>query len=432
MSDSPLIQAGEYNFDYVELLLADGESIDISNQIDALIVYEDIHSPILSGKLILRDTLSIPNFFVMTGRDLLSFQVNTKPIEIGGEADLQVPLTGLFHIYKHADTALVGDRMQTYTLYFQSIIGMANTNLLTHKAYGGNPAGLIKDIFEEHFPLQEYDVRYRPVDPSFAPTNKVNFVSNLWSPIKSMTYAAKAAMGVDNDLYLFHESRYGFVLSSLNELKTKAPIEDFYSNDYTISMVTDGVSLGSARRNPIADYRKAIETRVDVMFDYLQDTKSGTIKNELTTYDILNKKVIKSEYSYERQQAHSLNEKPLWLSTIVDKTHPTQMFQTRNYKNTGDEDSLSLDNVTYIRDAKMRALNSAKIEIDVFGRLNYKLGHIVTYHANMARSTKTVDGVEANKDLLLSGDYIITAISHRFDRQKYMMTLELSKDDKGL
>ena len=73
MSDSPLIQAGEYNFDYVELLLADGESIDISNQIDALIVYEDIHSPILSGKLILRDTLSIPNFFVMTGRDLLSF-----------------------------------------------------------------------------------------------------------------------------------------------------------------------------------------------------------------------------------------------------------------------------------------------------------------------------------------------------------------------
>lgn len=432
MSEVPLIQAGEYNFDYVEILLADGDAIDISNQIDALIVYEDIHSPILSGKLTLRDTLQIPNFALLTGRDLLSFQVNTKPLQEGGEAQLSRPLTGLFHIYKHADTALVGDRMQTYTLYFQSMIGMVNTNLLTHRAYGGNPSGIITSIFEEHFPVDDYNVSFMPVNTDYAPTNRVNFVSNMWSPIKSMTYAAKAAKGSDNDLYLFHESRYGFRLSQLNEIKTRAPVENFYDNDYTINMVTDGMSIGTARRTPIADYRKAIETRVDVMFDYLRDTQSGAIKTELTTYDILNKRVVKSEYSYEYDAAKSLNPKPLWLPTIIEKTNPTQLYSTRNYKNASDVDSLSLDDVSYIRDAKMRTLNSSKIEIDIFGRLNYKLGDIVTYHTNMKAPIKQVDDINAGKDLLLSGDYIITAINHRFDRAKYMMTLELSKNDRGL
>lgn len=434
MSDTPLIQAGEYDFQYVELLIADGDSVDISNQVDALIVYEDIHQPVISGKLILRDTLQIPNFAKFTGRDLLRFQVATKPRAegVGSESTVQEPLAGLFHIYKHADTALVGDRMQTYTLYFQSLLGMINTNLLAEKAYSGNPSGIIKSIFDEHFPEQTFGVKFSQVDSNSIPTNKVNFVSNMWSPIKSMTYAAKASIGRDDDIYFLYESRYGFKFRSLNYLKSLGLVENLYNNDYNMDTATMGVQLGSARRNPELDYKKVQNVRVDKMFDYLEDTKNGVIKTEQTTYDILNKKIIKSEYAYDYNNVHKLNDNPLWLKSIIEKTPPTQVFSTRTYSNKTDVDSLSLDDVSFIRDAKIRALNQSKIEVDVFGRLVYELGDSVRYHNNMATQIKTIDDINASRDKLTQGEYIISAICHRFDRTKYMMTLELCKDDREL
>ena len=42
-------QAGEFDIEHFELLLAQGEGIDVKQQIDSIRIYEDIYAPFITG-----------------------------------------------------------------------------------------------------------------------------------------------------------------------------------------------------------------------------------------------------------------------------------------------------------------------------------------------------------------------------------------------
>ena len=56
MSEEKIIQAGSYDMKFVDILKANGEAVNIREQIDSITIYEDIYSPFITGKLTFRDT----------------------------------------------------------------------------------------------------------------------------------------------------------------------------------------------------------------------------------------------------------------------------------------------------------------------------------------------------------------------------------------
>jgi hypothetical protein len=111
-------QAGEYELDFFELLLAEGEGIDITEQIDLINIYEDMYSPFITGKVVMRDTIDIPNYLGRGGKDLINLSIRTKGIDKNKPRNV---ISGLFWVYKMGDRTMVGDRMQQYAFYFASV-----------------------------------------------------------------------------------------------------------------------------------------------------------------------------------------------------------------------------------------------------------------------------------------------------------------------
>jgi hypothetical protein len=110
--------AGEYELDFFELLLAEGEGIDITEQIDLINIYEDMYSPFITGKVVMRDTIDIPNYLGRGGKDLINLSIRTKGIDKNKPRNI---ISGLFWVYKMGDRSMVGDRMQQYVFYFASV-----------------------------------------------------------------------------------------------------------------------------------------------------------------------------------------------------------------------------------------------------------------------------------------------------------------------
>jgi hypothetical protein len=74
----------------------------------------------------------------------------------------------------------------------------------------------------------------------------------------------------------------------------------------------------------------------------------------------------------------------------------------------------------------MRRYQSTKIEIEVLGRVDYTVGKKVYVEIPLTRQISKDDTDILDK--VYSGNYIIGAISHRFDSDKHMCTMELIKD----
>jgi hypothetical protein len=123
-TEDKINQAGEFELLFCEMLFADGEAFDISPQIDGMSIYEDLYSPFLSGRLNLRDSQDLPNFFGRAGRDILRLGIKTKGIEDKKSNKIE----GYFHIYKLADREMIGDRMQRYSYYFVSVESLIDTD----------------------------------------------------------------------------------------------------------------------------------------------------------------------------------------------------------------------------------------------------------------------------------------------------------------
>ena len=434
--ENTIAQAGEYDYEYCELLFAGGAAVDISNQIDALYVYEDIHSSTITGTLLVRDTHDIMSKVGRSGKDLLSFSVRTK--SIGDTSALQekqkqmLKLQGKFHIYKHGDRSMVKDRTQLYVLYFHSVISMVDINNSISKAFSGTGTEIAKRIFNEYYPEKTAsgDIMYGKELMVEDSTRSIKFVSNYWTPLKCMAYAAANSVSSQGDpAYLFYENRAGYNIRTVSSI-AKSPIhQDFSDNDFSARI---DKATGRARRDPIEDFKSVQAVRVDATFDYIKDASAGALASTLYTYDLLQKRIDKKTYKaglFTSRNQVPLNQNPLYTTAVVNATNPAVMFSPVNWNG-----SVNLTDSDYVQEriSRLHLLNTAKIEIDVFGRTDYTVGQVVSYSSNVKAPISDKDTTETYEDGLLSGKYIITAISHRFNREAYMCTLELSKESSRL
>lgn len=418
MSEEKVIQAGSYDLKFVDILKANGESVNVREQIDSITIYEDMYSPFITGKLTFRDTFDLPSILGRSGRDLVRFHITT-PIVIDETLDIK----GTYFIYKAGERELVRDRTQMYNLHFISIESLFDINSQISRRFAGSADELVKKICSEYLST----TKKIETDPSI---EQLRYVSNFWSPTKNLEFLSQhARTGSGDTSFLFFENRDGFVFKTISSLAAQPILQSFFASDYSIDVEANSTSmrLGEVTRNPVKDYRVIHGSyRVKTMYDYMGAQQAGAIASKMTTYDMVKKKIDLPEY--RMSISGILNENSLFRPDVINSTNPVRMHMMKHFSSNAHQNNSTNSGFAQQRVAEMHMLNSSRIEIDVYGRTDYTVGKKVFLGVNATKPIDRTTDIADTEDTNYSGNYLITAIRHVFDRTSHISTIELSKE----
>jgi len=403
--------AGEYIIDECTIETRDGVSLAIKSQIVSIVVYEDLFSPFMSGNLFIRDTLDLPNLFGRSGMNILKLKISTPSFPE------RSAINGYFHVYKQYERIVTKQREQLYALGFISLEAVPDQKNIS-ESFSGHPEQLAAKIVREKLQSK----KLVNTTPS---TNTVKYVSNFWTATKNLSYLAenaKRSEGVAN--YMFYENRDGFNFKNISDIAAEPLFQSFSQNDYLTSE-RSSVDPQPVYRDPVLDYKKIIDFHVDTSYDFERDRLAGTVKTTMFVPDPILKRYTKLKYSMLGDKAPKLNSRLPYSDAVVGLSEGNNVSHTRFY-NAFDRGDPS--NLTYLQNriAQMRRYQSTKIEIEVLGRVDYTVGKKVYVEIPLTRQISKDDTDILDK--VYSGNYIIGAISHRFDSDKHMCTMELIKD----
>lgn len=418
MSEEKVIQAGSYDLKFVDILKANGESVNVREQIDSITIYEDMYSPFITGKMTFRDTFDLPSILGRSGRDLVRFHITTPIVN-----DETLDIKGTYFIYKAGERELVRDRTQMYNLHFISIESLFDINSQISRRFAGSADELVKKICSEYLST----TKKIETDPSI---EQLRYVSNFWSPTKNLEFLSQhARTGSGDTSFLFFENRDGFVFKTISSLAAQPILQSFFASDYSIDVEANSTSmrLGEVSRNPVKDYRVIHGSyRVKTMYDYMGAQQAGAIASKMTTYDIVKKKIDLPEY--RMSISGILNENSLFRPDVINSTNPVRMHMMKHFSSNAHQNNSTNSGFAQQRVAEMHMLNSSRIEIDVYGRTDYTVGKKVFLGVNATKPIDRTTDIADTEDTNYSGNYLITAIRHVFDRTSHISTIELSKE----
>ena len=412
-----IIQAGTYDLEFVDILKANGDAIDVKNQIDSITIFEDMYSPFISGKLTFRDTFDLPRILGRSGRNLLRMHISTPIVE-----DSKLDINGTYLIYKAGERELVRDRTQMYNLYFISIESLFDMQSQISKKFFGTSDEIVKEICEKYLQTKKKIT----VDKS---REQIQYVSNFWTPSKNFEFLCQHSRTPEDDsTFLFFENRDGFSFRTVTNISKEPIIQSFYSSDYSIDVAdADKFNAGEISRNPTKDYRVIHGSfRVRTLYDYMYAYQNGAIASKMTTYDITKKKVDFPEYRMSPKGI--LNENSVYHPDVINAAEPIRLSMMKHFSSNADQRNSTNSGYLQSRIAEMTSLNGSKIEIDVYGRTDYTVGKKVSLSVNATMPIDTSSDLTETEDLNYSGFYLITAIAHTFSRSSHMCTIELSKE----
>ena len=403
---SDLNFAGQLQIDAIDWIQPNGIALDIREHFQQITIYEDMFAPFMTGNIVMRDTIDIPNLYLRTGIDLLRIRVLTPGIE-----DKYV-IDKYFHLYKMDDRTEVSDRTLTYILHFisaENIQDQANKIARTFKGSAEDIAEIIRTQY-----LQS-DIKMN-VDKT---SNIIQYTSNYWIPTKNLMYIAERAIGSGNlPSYLFYENRDGLNLKEMTSFADKdVPLMQSWSaNDYMADVNDDGQVI----RDPMKDYQAVKDFSIDVGFDYMKDASSGLIKTRLVSYDFITRQYFDRTANILDNELPILNEQRMYNDGVIAASGAKLVTGFSSFDlYDGSGYNSSAVNSIHKRNVIMRAYTQHKVELTVIGRTDYTVGKKVWFDSNKVRPFDKTSSVNEIYDNTVSGYWITSAVRHIFGRDNY-------------
>ena len=266
--------------------------------------------------------------------------------------------------------------------------------------------------------------------------NGVKFISNFWSPVKSLNYIAETAVNRNASAgYIFLENRNGFNFVSTEKLYSGAPIQSFIYDGYMRDFRPDGSSI----RNVEQEYRRITDITIPEIFNYLDRSKLGMFASKMIAHDITTKKYIAKNFDMTTEfgkQVH-LNPYPLVSGKNIRRSNALILNYTKYYNNFNNYIDVTNSKTIQKRMSLLQQAEGNKLQIVVPGRTDYTVGAKVSVKLNKIVPIQTSDNDTDILDNLFSGNYIIASINHAIDRDSHQCHMELIKDsfiidlDKG-
>lgn len=409
--------AGDVSIDNITVITSKGFKQNITNQIMALEIYEDLFSPFITGTISIKDSYDFVNLFPFIGEEYINVKVYTPSFEQKDYIDQQ------FYIYKVSDRILMNDRTVVYQLHFISKEAIVDINKHISKAYSGKVSDIAKQIITNKETGLE-SVKQLVIEPT---SNSTKFISNYWSPVKSLSYCTNSALTSSGSAnYVFFENRKGFNFVSLESLYKQATTSEFVYDNYSRDVSKDGRSTINLNE----DYKRILDIDVPVVQDYMHRATSGMFASKLITHDILTKKYSVKNFDIESQysKATHLNENGIVSKNNIRHPNSKILVMPKHYSAFNKFTNVSNSAFIQNRISQLSQSETTKLNIIVLGRTDYTVGMKVKVKLNKVEPIGPKELEEDIIDKILSGYYIVSAINHYINRDKHECNMELIKD----
>ncbi len=413
MSDTGLMVAGSVDVRNVSIASTSPRSFlqTITPQVVGIEIYEDIFSPFISGKIVVRDSQELLNLLPLVGEEKIILDIATPTIDEG------YTIKGEFFIYKMGDRIRLSERDTGYQLYFMSKEGIIDINRKISKAYSGNITDIVKKIVVEEDGLGSK----KNLNVETTPTN-IKYISNFWSPVQNINYLAQAAINENNSpTYVFFENKFGLNFISLDSMYDLPVFRQLVWDNYTREITPAG-----AVKDLNKDWNRIINLNTPQTFDYIKRIQSGMYGTEMIMFDIMTKQYTHVGFVPDFSESKHLNKYPMWSGDAPASTRSTLIKEHRYYNNFDGYQDVTNTSHIQKRVSLMTQAEAFKLEVTVLGRTDYSAGQKINIDVplNTQIRQETVDP----QDKIYSGDYIISAICHKISRDSHQCVMELIKD----
>lgn len=383
----------------------------ITPQVMGIEIYEDIFSPFISGKVLIRDSQELLNLLPLVGEEKIILDIATPTI------DEEYAIKGEFFIYKMGERIRISERDTGYQLYFMSKEGIVDINRKISKAYSGNIADIVKRIITEEDALsstKKHNIESTP--------NIIKYISNFWSPVQNLNYLAQSAVNENGSpTFVFFENKFGLNFISLDSMYDAPVFRYLVWDNYTREITPAG-----ATKDLNKDWDRIIDMNTPQTYDYIKRIQSGVYGTEMIMFDLMTKQYTHVGYLPNFTESKHLNKFPLWSGDAPVSPKSTLIKSSRYYNNFDGFQDVTNTGFIQKRLSLMSQAETFKLEVTVFGRTDYSAGQKI--NINVPLNTQIRQETVDHQDKIYSGDYIISALCHQISRDSHKCVMELIKD----
>jgi hypothetical protein len=410
----------------ITILNSKGQYVDVTNLVAQLNLYEDMLSPFVTGSITMSDASGIASMLPLIGEELISMEIETPYL-----TELGLPFNRLkkqFYLYKMSERENVNLKNVLYTLHFASIEAFVDANTKISQAYSGRISNSVQKIIEK--PPGLATSKNTVIETT---SNSEIHVSNFWSPTKNIFYLASRALNtLNNPNFFFFENNEGFIFMSLDTLMSAQPQHKLIRSQ----KMRD--AKGTMDVNE--EYTKILDMSVPVQYDYFERLQQGYYGGRVYHLDLENKtlnvKNLVAKDDVKKVQLNKYLQTGPGIAALPEANlafvPEANQFTTVIQKNLHNgSPSVSIDH-DLRRMALLKQLDAMKINVQVYGKLDYSVGRVVDFTAYIDAPVDETTTVQDSIDPVLSGRYLITALSHEITPTSHVCNLELSKDSLAM
>lgn len=420
--------AQDFSLETLNFLTASGQRFELKKLLVDMSYYEDLYSFTASGYITITDSQGFIELFQLTGNEFI--EVNFGKVKNGPNNNIQ-----LFRVYKIGDKKPSGNlNTETYTLYFCSEELLLSEQIKISKSYTGYKiSDIVENILVDRLRVSKDKINI--IEPT---TGLYDFVIPRLKPFEAIswlsTYARPAGNGSIGADMLFFETKDGYNYRSLQSMFKEEPYATYKYQAQNIEM--DKQSF-KEKTISVLDY-EFVKT-----YDSVNEISSGTFANRLISIDPLTRtyKITDFNYSKYKDQAVSLNDGDV-SNALKNRLGLTQ-YETYDatlkvaLSNSGQNDAAYFKEIpgsvakniaveTYVpnRTAQIALANYTVVKITIPGDPGLTVGRTIEFNL-MSLKPETR---EKQLDKFYSGKYLVTAVRHIIQPNKYQTVVEISKD----
>lgn len=399
--------------------------IDIQNLFDEINLYDSIFLPVLSGNIIITDTIRLSDKLRFDGTEVISIHLTKTKNEMTYKKN--------FRIYKQSDRSNINQTTERYLLHFVAEEYITSIQLKLTRKYDMQYHEASKKIMENFIKTkQSFEVEdSREVVPFVVP--------NL-TPLDAITWCAKRSMSLRNNApeFVFYSDNSGFKYVTLSKLMNQKPVLDspirfgaknLKENDYARKelYIANGIEVPSQsdvvdriRDGVYAGKYEGFDTITGFTGKTEKDYKKMYGKTEHANKNPLEVEMINANGArlYEASDAH----KSVYFdygyrakSNYVKFWSPESIYNVDDYKGT-----------VFFRKAIFSNLLSKKVKVSLPGNFLLTSGKIV--ELDIEPFSIKMSSEKTLKDRTLSGKYLIVATRHILGANRHTTFLEVTAD----